>query len=57
MIIGIQHERMAGTERMELVRALRQTRTTGQNYQPVTEQPAEALVERCKDMIHRRKLA
>ncbi|WP_245816627.1 hypothetical protein [Lentzea albidocapillata] len=46
MIVGIEHERMAGTERMKLMRALRQTRTAGQNYQPVTEQPSEALVER-----------
>ncbi|MDX8032300.1 hypothetical protein SK803_18950 [Lentzea sp. BCCO 10_0856] len=57
MIVGIEHERMACTERMELVRALGQTRATGQNDKPVTEQPAEALVERCEDMIHRRKLA
>ncbi|MGW6930345.1 hypothetical protein [Lentzea alba] len=57
MIVGIEHERMACTERMELVRALSQTRATGQHNQPVTEQPAEALVERCEDMIHRRKLA
>ncbi|WP_245821969.1 hypothetical protein [Lentzea waywayandensis] len=46
MIVGIQHERMASAERMQLMRALCQTRATGQNYQPVTEQPAEALVER-----------
>ncbi|MCX2952352.1 hypothetical protein [Lentzea sp. NEAU-D7] len=46
MIVGIEHERMAGAERMQLMRALCQTRATGQNYQPVTEQPAEALVER-----------
>ncbi|WP_256334731.1 hypothetical protein [Lentzea albidocapillata] len=46
MIVGIEHERMAGTECMELMRALRQTRTAGQNHQPVTEQPSEALVER-----------
>ncbi|WP_236703063.1 hypothetical protein [Lentzea aerocolonigenes] len=57
MVVGIEHERMAGTERMELMRALRQTRATGQDYQPVTEQLAEALVERCEDMIHRRELA
>ncbi|WP_330271607.1 hypothetical protein OG205_31635 [Lentzea sp. NBC_00516] len=46
MIVGIEHERMAGTERMQLMCAFRQTRAAGQNYQPVTEQPAEALVER-----------
>ncbi|USX49882.1 MULTISPECIES: hypothetical protein [Lentzea] len=57
MIVGIEHERMAGAERMELLRSLGQTRATGQNYQPITEQPAEALVERGEDMIHRRKLA
>ncbi|HEX7302864.1 hypothetical protein [Lentzea sp.] len=57
MIIGIEHERMAGAERMELLRALCQTRPTGQNDQPVTEQPAEALVERCENMIHRREPA
>ncbi|WP_197288965.1 hypothetical protein [Nocardia sp. NRRL S-836] len=57
MIVGIQHERMAGTERMELMRPFRQTRTTGQHDQPVTEQSAQALVERCEDMIHRREPA
>ncbi|MDX8143909.1 hypothetical protein SK854_17440 [Lentzea sp. BCCO 10_0061] len=46
MIVGIEHERMASAERMQLMRALCQTRAAGQNYQPVTEQPAEALVER-----------
>ncbi|WP_229693588.1 hypothetical protein [Lentzea pudingi] len=46
MIVGIEHERMASAERMELMRALRQTGTTGQNDEPVTEQLAEALVER-----------
>ncbi|WP_229905126.1 hypothetical protein [Lentzea cavernae] len=46
MIVGIEHERMASAERMELMRALRQTGATGQDYQPVTEQLAEALVER-----------
>ncbi|MEU0879871.1 hypothetical protein ABZ345_14800 [Lentzea sp. NPDC005914] len=57
MIVGIQHERMASTERMKLMRALRQTRTAGQHYQPVTKQSAQALVERCEDMIHRREPA
>ncbi|WP_245777657.1 hypothetical protein [Lentzea xinjiangensis] len=57
MIVGIEHERMAGAERMELMRALCQTRATGQHDEPVTEQPAEALVERCENMIHRREPA
>ncbi|MFD4673009.1 hypothetical protein ACFWNN_25015 [Lentzea sp. NPDC058450] len=57
MIVGIEHERMASAERMEFLRALRQTGTTGQHYQPVTEQLAETRVERGEDMIHRRKLA
>ncbi|WP_245744509.1 hypothetical protein [Lentzea fradiae] len=57
MIIGIEHERVASSERVELLRALSQTCTTGQNYEPVTEQPAEALVERCENMIHRREPA
>ncbi|WP_285635822.1 hypothetical protein [Lentzea sp. NBRC 102530] len=57
MIVGIEHERMASAERMKLLCALSQTGATGQHYQPVTEQLAEALVERGEDMIHRRKLA
>ncbi|WP_235921557.1 hypothetical protein [Lentzea tibetensis] len=57
MIIGIEHEGMASAERMEFMRALRQPRTAGQHDQPISEQPAEALVERCENMIHRREPA
>ncbi|WP_233442508.1 MULTISPECIES: hypothetical protein [Lentzea] len=57
MVVGIEHERMAGTKRMKLMRPFRQTRATGQHDQPVTEQPAQALAERCEDMIHRREPA
>jgi hypothetical protein len=57
MIIGGQHESVAGAELVQLERATTQSRATRQDDRPVTEQHAEALVERGKDVIHRRELA